>query len=254
MRKANKKDNRFYTKLNQLNQRVDWYLLEGKFHKAVKLLLSIITICGKKHKKTHQGLAAYRLATVYLNVYSYEEAIRYYKLSLKCLDSPGEPMTKTVCEIYKGLYQCYMKRNDKDEALKYARLICEYTGLPSSEKAQYSLTIANILLKQYEETGQITNVIRGITYAKDALKLFERTNSQTIDYITALFTCGDMFFHLREYDQSLDFLQNAYLRAEEMDVFRTLLSRICFLMSRVYALKGDEEQSLFFRNRSLEFA
>lgn len=254
MRRTNKKDDRFYTKLNRLNQRVDWNLLEGKFHKAVKLLRSIVRLCEKRGKKTHQGLTAFRLATVYQNVMSYEEAISYFKVALKCLDAPGAPMTKTVCEIYRGLYACYNAIAEEEEALKYAMLICEFNGLSRMEKAEISQAIAKQLLKMYEQRGNITHVIRGLTYAKDAVHLYEKEEAKGISYVEVLLSCGDLFFHLREYDKALNYLNQAYEHAEALEANRTLISRICFLMSRVYALSGDEERSLFYRHRSLEFA
>lgn len=254
MKKSEKKDNRFYTRLNRLNQRVEWLILEGNFHRGIRLLKRIIQITAKRGKKTHQGLAAYRLASLYLEVFAYQFAITYFKLALKCLDYPGTPMTRTVSEIYKGLYECYTRLEQPEKALKYATLICEYAGLSPLERAFISRQIAQQLLKQYEADGKITHVIRGLTYAKDALKLYEAENQMTKDYVLSLLTCGDIYFFLREYDQALVYLNKAYEHAGIAEVDRTLLGQICYLMSRVYALKGEQEQALFYRNRCLEFA
>ena len=146
-----------------------------------------------------------------------------------------------------------MRMDQPEEALKYAMLICEFAGLPPLDRAKISHQIAQELLRQYESDGKITYVIRGLTYAKDAVKLYEAESCQSKEYILSLVTCGDMFFYLREYDQALEYLNKAFEQAGVAEADRTLLSQICFLMSRVYALLGEQEQALFYRNRSLEF-
>lgn len=254
MKRNEKKDNRFYSRLNRLNQRVEWFLLEGRFHKGVKLLRKIIQKTKKAGKKTHQGLAAYRLAQVYLEVFAYGLAVDYFKQALKCLDHPGAPMTRTVSEIYKGLYECYTHLEDTEEMLKYAMLICEYPGLSPHERAEISAQIAGILLELYVDDGKVSSLIRGLTYARDGVNLYEQENVHNKAYVQTLATCGDIFYYLREYDQALKYLEKAYQQAGVAEVERTLMSKICYILSKVYAMKGEEQQALSFKNRSLELA
>ncbi|MCF0106792.1 MAG: DUF4037 domain-containing protein [Holdemanella sp.] len=141
-----------------------------------------------------------------------------------------------ICKEYTKSLQCYMdalsilKDNDYEKASLYNNLSLLYMEMQEYEKAYDSLHKAMDILIQYEYPIEVATThvnmgnlcyyqgyyVKGIHHMEQAISIFENQSSINSHYSSALSGMAEGYFHLKEYEKSLDYYDKALKEIERV--------------------------------------
>ena len=209
----------------------------GNIDLSLKYLLDAFHQLSKTHAyPVFENVSSYGLASLYLEIKSYEKAIDAFKtcieISIRCKNSNFEMLSyASIGEAYHYLFQDELAFTFFNKALEI--------GNTTGNKNFYSRVLSDIA-SYYFDRDQLD---KAIEYNQQALTIREDLNISG-GAITNLILFARIYQSRNDYESAIASLDKAMKIAEEIKV-KPKIFQIHLLLSRIYETKNDIKNSFY---------
>ncbi|MCH5253714.1 MAG: tetratricopeptide repeat protein [Lachnospiraceae bacterium] len=233
------------------NEMIGFYRSVSEFRKAFDAAEDVLLLMEELQmdRSEHFATTLLNTATAYRAAGNYKQAYVYYEQALQIYDGLIPPKDYRYAGLYNNMSILLEKMDRNAEAVIYAEKALDIIENLEHSEMETATTLTNLALLLFK-TSEYPKARKLL---ERALDLFEQSGEATdAHYSGALAGIGEAYYHMQEYDKSLEAYKKALQEVEKHFGRNLSYAVLCENCAAVYGALGETKMQDEYRQAAEE--
>ncbi len=223
------------------NEMIGFYRSVSEFKKAYDAAEDVLLLMEELQmdQTEHFATTLLNTATAYRAAGNFRQAYVYYEQALRIYEGLIAPDDYRYAGLYNNMSILLEKMDRNEEAIAYAKKALAIIEKLEQGEMETATTLTNLALLSFK----VSDYQEAQMLLERALALFEKSGDQTdAHYSGALAGIGEAWYHMKEYEKSLQAYEKALQEVEKHFGRNESYAILCENCAAICALSGKEER------------